>query len=470
MVLAAGEHPDRVDRLRGTAARARRQRRLLHRLAGRDRLDRDRLDHQWPVWRREAEARAMRRGEIGDDLVLVAQRHDQRRLGAGVAQMQIALRGDARRIGALRSKRLRRLVRQPIGKLAQFRHGVRLERDFHGLFAHDRLVSKPHAIGGQHAGERMDEHGLHAEGIGHQAGVLTAGAAEALQREARGVVALLHRDLLDRIRHVGDSDLQKPLRHLVRRARLAGGLRDLFRQCRKLRRHDIGIERCIAVRPEDRRKVPRLDLADADIGVGHRQRPAAAIAGRARIGAGGIRADAEARAVEMQDRAAARRHRVDRHHRRAHAHAGDRGLERALEAAGVKRDVGRRAAHVEADDVVQPRHRRGARRADDAAGGTGQDRVLALKAGGVRQSAVRLHEVQPHAGKFRRHLIDVAAQDRREIRIDHRGVAARDQPQQRADEHGWRRPARSLPRARVPRGGVHARGISRRASARWRRR
>ena len=185
--------------------------------------------------------------------------------------------------------------------------------------------------------------------------------------------------------------------------------------------------------PEDRREVPRLDLAHADIGVGHRQRPAAAIARRARIGAGGVRADAEPCAVEMQDRAAARRHRVDRHHRRAHAHAGDRGLEGALEAAGVQRDIGRRAAHVEADDLVEPRHRRGARRADDAAGGTGQDRVLALEAGGIRQSAVRLHEIQPHAGKLGRHLIDVAAQDGREIRIDHRGVAARDQPQQRAD-------------------------------------
>ena len=216
--------------------------------------------------------------------------------------------------------------------------------------------------------------------------------------------------------------------------------------------------------------MPRLDLADADIGVGHGQRAAAAIARGTRIGAGGIRPDAEPRAVEMQDRAAARRHRVDRHHRRAHAHAGHRGLEGALEAAGVERDVGRRAAHVEADDVVEPGHRRGARRADDAAGRTGEDRVLALEAGGIRQAAVRLHEIEPHAGEFGRHLIDVAAQDRREIRIDHGGVAARDQPQQRADgmaggdlgEAGLARECR--------RGGVHARDISRRASARWRRR
>ena len=53
-------------------------------------------------------------------------------------------------------------------------------------------------------------------------------------------------------------------------------------------------------------------------------------------------------------------------------------------AAGVERDVGRGAAHVEADDLVEPRHRRGARRADDAAGRAGQDRVLALEAAAPR--------------------------------------------------------------------------------------
>ena len=53
--------------------------------------------------------------------------------------------------------------------------------------------------------------------VGDQAGVLAAGAAEALQREAGGVVALLHADLLDRVGHVGDGDAQEAL---GRRARL----------------------------------------------------------------------------------------------------------------------------------------------------------------------------------------------------------------------------------------------------------
>ena len=105
---------------------------------------------------------------------------------------------------------------------------MRFERDFHRLFAHHRLIREAHAISGQHAGIGMDEHRLHAQRIGHQARVLSAGAAEALQGEACRVVPLLHRHLLDRIRHVGDRDLQETFRHLMRRALLSGCLRDLL--------------------------------------------------------------------------------------------------------------------------------------------------------------------------------------------------------------------------------------------------
>ena len=84
--------------------------------------------------------------------------------------------------------------------------------------------------------------------------------------------------------------LQKALRHLLRRAALAGRAGDLVGQRGEFRAHDIGIERLVAVGPKIAGKCARLDLADADIGVGHRQRTAAAVAGRSRIGAGGIRA------------------------------------------------------------------------------------------------------------------------------------------------------------------------------------
>ena len=50
---------------------------------------------------------------------------------------------------------------------------------------------------------------------------------------------------------------------------------------------------------------------------------------------------------------------------------------------------------------------------------------------GLGQSTIRLHEEQPHAVQLTGDLIDVAAQNGRQIRIHHRGVAARNQTQQR---------------------------------------
>ena len=101
----------------------------------------------------------------------------------------------------------------------------------------------------------------------------------------------------------------------------------------------------------------------------------------------------------MQDRAAAGRDRVDQHHRRAHAHARDLGLEGALVLAVEMGDVGRGAAHVEADDARRSRPRApvSAMR-DDAAGRAGEDGVLALEEIGRREAARRHHEHQPGAG------------------------------------------------------------------------
>ena len=74
--------------------------------------------------------------------------------------------------------------------------------------------------------------------------------------------------------------------------------------------------------------------------------------------------------------------------------------------------------------------------ADDAAGRAGQDRVLALEQLRVDQAAARLHEHQPHVAERVRHPVDVAPQDRREVGVDHGGVAAADQLHQRRDLDG----------------------------------
>src|SRR5690242_16977693 len=111
----------------------------------------------------------------------------------------------------------------------------------------------------------MDEYGLHPQCIGNQTGVLPAGTAKTLQREARRVVPLLHRYLLDRVRHIGHCDLQEALGDLVRSSLLSCGLRNLFRQYRELRSDDVRVQWCIPLWAEDRREMARLDLADADI-------------------------------------------------------------------------------------------------------------------------------------------------------------------------------------------------------------
>ena len=101
-------------------------------------------------------------------------------------------------------------------------------------------------------------------------------------------------------------------------------------------------------------------------------------------------------------------------------------------------DVGRGAAHVEADQAVEAGLLSGLRHADHAAGRAGQDGVLALEQFGGGQTARRHHEhqaVRPNASCIEI-LVDlrhVAPQDRREIGVDHRGVAAADQLDQRRD-------------------------------------
>ena len=131
--------------------------------------------------------------------------------------------------------------------------------------------------------------------------------------------------------------------------------------------HHLRIERLVLRRPEDLGEERRHELPHHHIGVGDGERSAAPIAGRPRIGAGRIGSDAEARAVIKQDRAAAGGDGMDQHHRRAHAHARDHAFEGALIDAVEMADVGRGAAHVEADDAAEAGDARGLHRANHPA-------------------------------------------------------------------------------------------------------
>ena len=347
--------------------------------------------------------------------------------------MQAALHADVAVGHVLAAQFAHGLLGQHVQLALQFGHQRGVEDLLDGFLAHVGLVRQAHAVGRQHAAQRMREHGGHAERVGHQAGVLAAGAAEHGQRVLGDVVAALHGNALDRFGHVADGDFEETLGQLFRRHVAAGGGADFVGHRREALHHGVAIQRFVGVGAEDLGEEIGLDLAEQHVAVGHGQRTAAAVAGRAGVGAGRIRADAQARAVEMQDRAAAGRDRVDAHHRRAHAHAGHQGLEFALEFTGVVRHVGGGAAHVEADDLVEARLFAGAHHADDAAGRAGQDGVLAAEAVRVGQAAARLHEHQADAGQFAGHLVDVALEDGRQVGVDHRGVAARDVLDQRAD-------------------------------------
>ncbi len=98
----------------------------------------------------------------------------------------------------------------------EHRQRLAAERLLDRLLPRRADIGEAHAIGREQRRERMDQHRLHAERIGDQAGMLPAGAAEAVERIARHVIAALHGNLLDRVRHVLDRDLDEAVGDLFR--------------------------------------------------------------------------------------------------------------------------------------------------------------------------------------------------------------------------------------------------------------
>jgi hypothetical protein len=196
---------------------------FLDRLASGGHLGDAGLDHQLAFGGGEAEALTMGGGEGGDDLVMRAEGNGQEAVGTGIAQVQPAGGGDAAGLGTLAEQLGAALGGQAIQTCGEVVHGCRRERRLDGGLADHGLVGEAHAVGGEHPREGMDEDRLHTELVGHQTGMLAAGAAEALQGVAGDVVALLDRDLLDRIGHVGDGDAEEALGHRARVLRRAGG-------------------------------------------------------------------------------------------------------------------------------------------------------------------------------------------------------------------------------------------------------
>ena len=102
---------------------------------------------------------------------------------------------------------------------------------------------------------------------------------------------------------------------------------DLARQLLELLSNHIQVQRPIAVGAENFGEMTGLYPAKEQVGVGHRERAAFAITGRAGVRARRFRSDPESGPIEPEDRPAARRHRVNTHHRHAHPYTGDDGFE-----------------------------------------------------------------------------------------------------------------------------------------------
>ena len=309
--------------------------RLIDALTGRHGLHGHSLDHQRAALVGEAEAGAVGGLEGGAHVCGRSEVHDHGGVGAGIAHMgaaqQLALGVRLNLVGEIGEGLGAQGVHDLLGRLC----ACFIQRRLDGALTHGAGVGEAHAVGGEQAGERVDQDRAHAQGIGHEAGVLAARAAETLQGVVGDVIAALHGDFLDGVGHVLDGDADEAFRHFFGRARVAS----LRGERRKALPHRLHIEGLVAAGAEDLREEGGVQLADHHIGVGDRQRPAAPIAARSGIGASGIGAHDKAAGIRMQDRAAARRHRMNEHHGGAYAHARDFGFERALEFAIVVGDI-----------------------------------------------------------------------------------------------------------------------------------
>ena len=203
---AAGEYPADGDRVPVALAGGRRS--GQHRIAaGRDGLQAERADDALSLLR-ETELAPMESVERRGDPVFVAERHLQRRIRTGVPHQQAAVVRDSARLGSLGDQRIQRRVLQRDKTVRRRSQRLRRQGLLQRLLRQVAQVGEALAECRQHAGQRMDQHRSDPERLRHFAGVLTARAAEAAQREIRDVITLLHGDLLDGLRHALDRDSQ----------------------------------------------------------------------------------------------------------------------------------------------------------------------------------------------------------------------------------------------------------------------
>ena len=242
---------------------------------------------------------------------------------------------------------------------------------------------QPH--GREVAGVAGDDHPSDLQFGGDQAAEERSGAAEGDQRGVAGVDPAVHRDAAHRPGHVGCGDPQNPLGD-----RLGVGQPHLLGERVHGRARGVGVD------PHAAGEVPGAQHAQHHRGVHHgRTLAAAAVAGRARLGARAVRADPQqAAGVHVGDRAAAGADGLDVHPRGLQREPGDlAGVQHRQPAVLDQHGVEAGAAHVGADQQPvagpsgqrgqrgRPGHRSGHDRLEGTPPGLGQGERAAAGAG-----------------------------------------------------------------------------------------
>ena len=403
------------------------------RITGHDRLDRHSLHHQRLALHQERIALAVGGLKAGlnlhqhiGQLCGVRVRYYQRGIAAFVAHMHAAVHHNGAAADLLAHQLVLRHRRESRKLVQHARQRSEAELGLHSLFANHGLIGQAHAIGTEYARQRVHKDARHPQRIGHQTGVLTAGTAKTLQGVARDVVTASDRYFLDGIGHLLHGDADEAFRHLLGRP---GGLAG---QLVKLQLHRLAAQRLISARAKYPGEIVWLNFPQHHIRIGYSQGAAPAVTGGPRVGTRTLRPHPETRTIEGQQRTATRSHGVDAHHRCAHAHPRHLGLELALKPPGVMRDIGGGATHVKSDHLLDAGNSGRARHPHNATRRTTQNRVFAGEGMGIGQPPGGLHEKQLDPRHFTGHLLHIAAQDGRQIRIHHSGVATTDKLHHRA--------------------------------------
>ena len=181
----------------------------------------ERVHDKAAAFEAEPEALGVRGGEGGAHLVQRTERDFERGVGAIVADMRGESGENVRDRNILKREFGGGFGGELLSDDVEVVHRLESERLADRALTEGTQLGEADAVGGKEAGEGVDEHRLHAERIGDEAGVLAAGAAEAVERVGGDVVAAGDGDLLHGVRHVGDGDSDETLGDLF------GGLADL---------------------------------------------------------------------------------------------------------------------------------------------------------------------------------------------------------------------------------------------------